>query len=160
MLRKESEIKWTSIAMQSFERIKKVVAEALVLARPKFSKYFIIFYFASKHTVAGVLLQKNDDNLKHPIAFYKKTLRDAPLRYNILEKKVYALVQAVKEFMIYILHSHTNAFVPSNMVKDILTQPDLEGKRGKWIAVLLEYDLEIRPTKLVKGQGLAKLMTQ
>jgi hypothetical protein len=44
-------------------------------------------------------------------------------------------------------------------VKDILTQPDLEGK-SKWIVVLLEYDLEIKPTKLIKGQGLAKLMAQ
>jgi len=70
------------------------------------------------------------------------------------------LVQVVKEFIIYILHSHINAFVPNIMVKDILTQPDPEGKRGKWIVVLLEYDLEIRPTKLVKGQGLAKLMTK
>jgi hypothetical protein len=26
--------------------------------------------------------------------------------------------------------------------------------------VLLEYDLEIKPTKLIKGQGLAKLMAQ
>ena len=41
-----------------------------------------------------------------------------------------------------------------------MTQPDLEGRRAKWIAILLEYDLEIKPTKLVKGQGLAKLMTQ
>lgn len=87
-------------------------------------------------------------------------MRDAPLRYNILEKQAYALVQAVKEFRIYILHSHTNAFVPNSMVKDILTQPDPEGKRDKWIVVLLEYDLEIRPTKLVKGWGLAKLMNQ
>jgi hypothetical protein len=36
-------------------------------------------------------------------------------------------------------------------VKDILTQLDPEGKRGKWIVVLLEYDLEIKPTKLIKG---------
>jgi len=43
-------------------------------------------------------------------------------------------------------------------VKDILTQPNPEVKRGKWIAVLLEYDLEIKSTKLIKGQGLAKLM--
>jgi hypothetical protein len=41
-----------------------------------------------------------------------------------------------------------------------LTQPDLEGRRGKWIAAMLEYDLEIKPTKLIKGQGLAKLMAQ
>jgi hypothetical protein len=45
-------------------------------------------------------------------------------------------------------------------VKDILTQPDPEGKRGKWITMLLEYDLEIKPTKLIKGQGLANMMAQ
>jgi hypothetical protein len=50
--------------------------------------------------------------------------------------------------------------VPNNSVKDILTQLDPEGRRGKWIAAILEYDLEIKPTKLIKGQGLAKLMAQ
>jgi hypothetical protein len=70
------------------------------------------------------------------------------------------LVKALKEFIVYILHSHTTAYVPNNSVKDILTQIDPEGKRGKWIVVLLEYDLEIKPTKLIKGQGLAKMMTQ
>jgi hypothetical protein len=50
--------------------------------------------------------------------------------------------------------------VPNNTVKDILTQPGLEGRRGKWITAMLEYDLEIKPTKLIKGQGLTKLMVQ
>lgn len=39
-----------------------------------------------------------------------------------------------------------------------MTQSELDRRRGKWIIVLLEYDLEIKPTKLNKGQGLAKLM--
>ena len=34
---------------------------------------------------------------------------------------------------------------------NILTQPDSEGKRGKWIANIMEYDVESNPTKLVKG---------
>jgi hypothetical protein len=56
------------------------------------------------------------------------------------------------------LHSHFIAFVPNSAVKDILTQPNPEGRRAKWIVVLLEYDIEIKETKLVKGQGLEKLM--
>jgi len=39
-------------------------------------------------------------------------------------------------------------------------QTDPEGRRGKWIAVMLEYDLEIKPMKLIKGQGLEKLMAE
>jgi hypothetical protein len=78
-------------------------------------------------------------------------LRDAPLKYDIMEKKAYSLVEALKEFRVYILHSHTTAYVPNSSVKEILTQPDSKGKRGEWISFLLEYDLEIKPTKLIKG---------
>jgi hypothetical protein len=80
------------------------------------------------------------------------------LKYDIMEKKSYALVKDLKEFRVYILHCHTISYVLNSFVKDILTQPNPEGKRGKWIFLLLEYDLEIKPTKLIKGQGLAKLM--
>jgi hypothetical protein len=45
-------------------------------------------------------------------------------------------------------------------VKDILIQPDIDERRSKWIAKILEFDLEIRPTKLIKGQGLAKLLAK
>ena len=96
---------------------------------------------------------------EQPIAFFSKALRDASLKYNIMEKQAFALVKALKDFRVYILHSHIIAFVPHSVVKDILTQ-DPDGKRGKWIAVILEYDLEIKPTKLIKGQGLAKLMAE
>ena len=98
--------------------------------------------------------------MEHPIAFFKKALRDSELKYNILEKHDFSLVKTLKDFIVYILHSHVIAFVPNNVVKDILTQPNLDGHRGKWISILLEYDLEMKPTKLVKGQGLAKLMAQ
>jgi hypothetical protein len=41
-----------------------------------------------------------------------------------------------------------------------LIQPDIDGKRSKWVAKILEFDLEIKPTKLVKGQGLARLLVE
>jgi hypothetical protein len=46
------------------------------------------------------------------------------------------------------------------VVKDILTQDNPNGRRGKRIVVILEYDIEIKPTKLIKGHGLAKLMAE
>eukprot|EP00253_Pinus_taeda_P034561 PITA_34561 len=60
-------------------------------------------------------------------------------------------------------YEHTLAVVlmqKREAVKDILVHADPEGRSGKWIAALLEYDVEIKPTKLIKGQGLAKLMAQ
>lgn len=77
-----------------------------------------------------------------------------------MENQAYALVITLKDFRVYLTHSHVIAFVPNSVVKDILTQPDPDGSRGKWIVVLIEYDLDIKPSKFVKGKGLAKLMAQ
>jgi len=160
MLKKDSSINWTVEAKQSFEEIKMALTRTPVLTSPKFDRDFIIFSFASEHTVAAVLLQKDDQGCEKPIAFFSKALRDASLKYNIMEKQAFALVKAIKDFRVYILYSHVVAYVPNAVVKDILTQDGIEGKRGKWIATILEYDIEIKPTKLIKGQGLAQLMTE
>ena len=160
MLKKTNNFQWSKEAKQSFLSIKQALSEAPVLVSPNFGKDFMIFSFASEHTIAGVLLQKNQQNEEQPIAFYSKALRDSTLKYNIMEKQAYACVKALKEFKVYILHSQSIVFVPSTTIKNILTQAKPDGRRDKWIATLLEYDIEIRPNKLVKGQGLAKLMTQ
>ena len=65
-----------------------------------------------------------------------------------------------KSFRVYLLHAKIIAYVPTSTVRDILVQPDSEGRRGKWIVKLLEYDLDIQPTKLIKEQGLAKFLTE
>jgi hypothetical protein len=59
-----------------------------------------------------------------------------------------------------VLHSKIIAYVPTSVVKDILVQPDSDGKRGQWLAKIQEFDLEVKLTKLVKGQGLAKLLAE
>ena len=159
MLKKCHEIKWSAEAKESFWGIKKAISEAPVLVSPDFAKEFSVFSYASEHTIAAVLLQKNSENQEQPIAFFSKILRDGELKYDIMEKQAYALVKALKDFRVYVLHSHIIAHVPTAAVKAILTQPDPEGRRAKWIATLLEYDLEIKPTKLIKGQGLAKMLT-
>jgi hypothetical protein len=126
-LRKENEIKWTTEARKSFDDIKRALTETPVLVSLYFSKYFMMFSFASKHTIVGILLQKNQQNLQQPVAFYNKALRDSTFKYNIMEKWAYALVKALKYFMVYVFHSHVICFVPNNVVKDILTQPNPEG---------------------------------
>jgi hypothetical protein len=70
------------------------------------------------------------------------------------------LVKDLKAFKVYVLQSSIISYVPRSSVKDILVQPDSEGKRGKWIVKLLGYDLRINPTKIIKGHGLAKLLSE
>jgi hypothetical protein len=128
MLKKDSRVNWTTEAKASFAHIKKVISEAPVLASPDYLKDFLIFSFASEHTIAAVLLQKDDEGFERPIAFFSKSLRDAELKYDIIEKQAYAMVKALKAFRTYVLHSKIIAYVPTSAVKDILVQPDSDGK--------------------------------
>lgn len=105
-------------------------------------------------------MQKKDEDIERPVAFFSKTLRDAELRYDLIEKQAYTLIKSLKAFRIYILHSKVVAYVPSASVKDILTQPDVDGRRSKWIAKLIKFNIEVNPTKPFKCQGLAQLMAK
>ena len=60
MLRKDHEIKWTVGAKKAFKDIKQAISEAPILISPDFEKDFLVFSYASEHTIAGVLLQNND----------------------------------------------------------------------------------------------------
>ena len=121
MLKKEQGVKWTVEAKKSFELVKQALTKTPVLISPDFSKDFYIFSFASEHTIAVVLLQKNPQGQEQPIAFFSKAFRDSPMKYDIMEKQDFSLVKALKDFTVYILHSHIIAFVPNSVVKDILT---------------------------------------
>lgn len=69
-----------------------------------------------------------------------------------MEKYAFALIKAIKDFRVYILYSHIIAYVTNYVVKDILTQNRPNGKRGKWIDIVLEYGIEIKPTNIIKGK--------
>jgi hypothetical protein len=115
-----------------------------MLVSPDYSKDFLFFSFSYFDMVEVVLLQKNVVGLEHPISFFSRALRDAETKYGIMEKHAYALVKALKYFKVYILHSKVIAYVPSAFVKDIVIQPDIDGRRSKWIAKILEFDIVIQ----------------
>ena len=115
MLQMDHEVKWTFSSRNAFDKIKKAISKSPTLANPNYTKPFSIFSFASETTLVVVLLQKNEDSHDQPIAFFSKVMRDTKLKYDIIEKQFYALVQALKEFRIYVLHSPIISYVPKNV---------------------------------------------
>lgn len=117
MLRKDHEVKWTVSSRHAFDYIKKAISEAPTLANPNYTKPFNIFSFASETTLGVVLLQKNEYFHGQPISLFSKVMRDAKLKYDIIVKQAYALIQALKSLRMYVLHSPIIAYVPNGVVK-------------------------------------------
>jgi hypothetical protein len=88
---------WTEECQSSFEQLKTILKEQIVLKYPDFSQSFEIHTDASKWALGGVLSQ-NDQ----PVSFASKTLTSAETRYSTIEKELYAIVWAVEHFRPYV----------------------------------------------------------
>jgi hypothetical protein len=160
LLKKDIVFKWDDKSIISFEYINNAISKDSVLISSNYSQDFIIFSFASQDTIASVLLQKDIDDYDHPISFMRKVLRDLDLNYSITNKQAYALVKSLKHFRNYVGYRKIKSYVPYPKVKDVLSQQDCMGTRGKWVSKIQEYYLEIKPTKIIKGQSPAQMLTK
>ena len=58
LLKNDVKFEWTNEGREAFRCIKEAITSSLALVNIDYSKYFMIFSFASEDTIAGVLLQK------------------------------------------------------------------------------------------------------
>lgn len=52
--------KWNEEALKDFEYIKEAIAKAPTLINPDYKKDFIVYFYASDHTMSSILLYKNE----------------------------------------------------------------------------------------------------
>jgi hypothetical protein len=61
LLKKDAKFEWTDEGRKASKSIKDINGKSPMLISPNYSKYFQIFSFTSEDTIAGVLLQKNEE---------------------------------------------------------------------------------------------------
>lgn len=86
ILKKGHEVKWNVSSKHAFDQIKKSIFKAPILASPNYTKPFSMSSFTSETSLTIVSLQNNEDSHDQPIAFSRKFMRDAKLKYDIIEK--------------------------------------------------------------------------
>jgi hypothetical protein len=122
MVHKYVRFKWNEEGKKSFNEIKVVISQALVLQSLNFNKNFFLYTFSSDQFLAAILTQKDDKNNDVPISFMSTRLQGPDINYPTIEKHVYAVYKAVKHFRDYILKNHTKVIVPHPKVRSLFTQ--------------------------------------
>ena len=90
--------------------------------------------------------------------FFISNLQGAKLNYSDVEKQAYAVFKAIKYFRPFLLKTHTKIIVPFPAGRKLLVPKDVGEKRTNWVTSLQEYDIEIKPTNIVRGQGFCKML--
>ena len=150
MLKNNHNFKWTLEAQREFANNKECIASSLVLVSIDFDRHFILYHFSFEFTIATILTQKNEKGEEFPIFFMSKEFHDYELRYSPLEKQDFALVRVVSHLKPYILSILVKAYIPLHLVKMMVSLLFQEGRWTNWLAKLQEFDIEVRPLKVVK----------
>jgi len=78
-----------------FDTLKGRVTAEPVLAHTVLNDQFELEVDASGYAVGVVLLQRKEDNKKHPIGYYSTMLNEAQQNYDIYNLKLLAIVMAL-----------------------------------------------------------------
>jgi hypothetical protein len=105
--------------------------------------------------VLGAVLTQEEAGKEFVVAYASKRLMDAETGYVHVEKLCLSLYFACSKFGHYILFSHCIVVCQYNVVKYMMQRPILNGRIGKWVYSLVEYDLSYEPMKAMKGQIVA-----
>ena len=104
------------------------------------------------------MVQKYKDKIQHPVAYYSRKLTPLELNYNIYNKKLLAIVTALKEWRVFLQRIAELFIVKTdhkNLIK-FLTTKELNYRQVKQVKMLIEYYFEI---KYIKGTDNIKINT-
>ena len=89
---------------------------------------------ASGVGIGGVLSQES-----HPIAFFSEKLNDAKLKYSTYDKKLYAIVQALRYWRYYLLPQEFVLFSDHEALRFLSSQKKLNPRHAKWVEYIQAY---------------------
>jgi len=93
-LKGKKEWKWEKKHQEAFEELKEKITSQPVLSLPKREGKFRVETDASGHAIEGVLSQEQDGKWK-PVAFLSRTMQAAEQNYEIYDKELLAIVEAL-----------------------------------------------------------------
>ncbi|EIE90543.1 hypothetical protein RO3G_15254 [Rhizopus delemar RA 99-880] len=137
-------IPWTDKTTQSFLTLKGLLTTAPVLSRPDFSKPFILVTDASKLGLGCILTQLDADGKEHPVIYASRSLKSSEVNYAATKLECLAVVWTVKMFRPYLLGEKFTIMTDHSALTGLLKAKNPTGILARWIAILSEYEYEIK----------------
>ena len=149
LLAKNVKYSWSGNCENGFNKIKAILISESVLIAPDFQKQFKLTIDASDVGCGGVLMQKGDDGIDHPISYFSKKFDKHQRNYSTIEKECLALILALGHFEVYLgttVHP-VLVFTDHNPLTFIHRMKNKNQRLVRWSLTLQEYNLDIRHIK-------------
>ena len=144
LTRKGVSFKWSEQCAVAFDKLKRALVSAPVLAYPNFCKPFLLLVDASS-TGTGFTLRQVQNGKEVVIAYNGRSLNQAEQNYSTTERE-----EGIKKFQPYLHRRRFTVVTVHSSLRWLMNVKDASGRLATWALLLQQYDFKIvhRPGKV------------
>lgn len=143
LLKKGCQWLWGSEQNDAFCKLKNALTSRPVLALYNPKAETQIHTDASKSGIGSVLLQKQDDGLFKPIAYYSRQTSPEESHFSSYELETLAVIASLTKFRTYVLGSKFTIVTDCNSLRATFLKRDMIPRVARWWSLIQEYDCDI-----------------
>lgn len=133
---------WGEEEQSAFERLKRGLATAPVLALPDVTLPFVIHSDSSSKAVGAVLQQDQGRGLQ-PLGYMSAMLLPAERAYPVHEQEMLAIVRALSQWRHLLVGQRVEVKSDHHSLQQFFTQRQLSKRQVRWMEELAQYDVSI-----------------
>ena len=155
LTRKDAPWRWTAKEEAAFQTIRDKILKEPVIMLPDPEKPFEVETDASDYALGAQLGQRDDNGILHPVAFMSKKLHGPELNYQIHDKELMAIIEALKEWRPYLsgARHQVQVYTDHKNLTYFATRQQLNQRQTRWVEFLSEFDIKIN---YIKGKENAR----
>ena len=136
---------WSPACQKAFEILKDKITTAPVLKHFDRDREAILETDSSDYVNGGVLSQKDDDGVLHPVAFYSKNLTPAECNYQIYDKELLAIIRCLEHWRPELEYTDipVRIFTDHQGLIYFAEGRDLSRRQARYLDMLSEFNIKI-----------------
>ena len=143
LIKKGISFHWGKLQEDAFIKLIETFLSAPVIKMPDTGKPFFVMTNTSLTTARGVLMQKDSNGDLHPYAYHFVTCSPVEQNYNIYNRELLAVIQALKEWHHYLMGmEHLVMVIMDHKNLGYFKQPqNLTRWQACWMLFLQDFDI-------------------
>lgn len=150
LLCKNKTYEWGMEQARAFKLLKEVLSDRPVLAMYDPDAHTEVHTDACVNGLAGVLMQRGNENKMHPVSYYSRKTSKEESKYHSYELEALAIVCSLERFRVYLIGMHFVIKTDYNSLKFLVEKRNLNPRIERWFMKLSEFKYTI---EYVKGKN-------
>lgn len=142
LTRKQVQFHWSDDCQSAFDKLKRALISAPILAYPDFAKSFQLYVDASADGI-GMALGQYQNETEVVIAYAGRDLSRAERNYSATEREALAVIEGIKRFQPYLYGRKFTVYTDHNALRWLMGIKDPTGRLARWSLLIQQYDFDI-----------------